>query len=72
MKLPNQPTAKLSCLYQLLFQVKFLTVSTGHGEILPLFIPMPRMLPTLTQLPRPTPHQVVAEERGTAPLYKYP
>lgn len=44
MKLPSQPTVKPSCLYQLLFWVKFFTVSTGHGEILPLFISMPRVL----------------------------
>lgn len=44
MKLPSQPTAKLSCLHQLLFWVKFLAVSTGHSEILPLFMPMPCVL----------------------------
>lgn len=44
MKLLSQPTVKPSRLYQLLFWVKFFTVSTGHREILPLFIPMPCVL----------------------------
>lgn len=59
MKLPSQPTVKPSRLYQLLFWVKFFTISTGHREILPLFIPMPCVLAcwhtAATAMSHPTP-----------------
>lgn len=45
MKLARLPTIKPSRLYQLLVWVEVFTVSTGHSEILPLFIPVPCVQP---------------------------